>query len=195
MERAARVAGVRFSARDFDAGTVGLGLLGKLFTAADAARASWTLQQASRRIGAFFEGFDALLTPTLSRPPPLVGALDPSPVEQALIRLLGRLDAAWVLGLLGIAGPIAARIFEFIPWTPVFNATGQPAMSVPLHWTPSGLPMGMHLVGRFGDEAALFRLAGQLEEARPWSGRTPPGAQGVFGPGAQAAGPASGIPA
>lgn len=175
MERAARLAGVRLSSADFDVSTVGLGLLGKLFTAAEAARASWTLQHASRQIGAFFEGIDVLLTPTLARPPVLVGALEPSRAEQALLRLLGRLDAAWVLGLLGIARPLSARIFEFMPWTPVFNATGQPAMSVPLHWTASGLPVGMHFVGRFGDEATLFRLAGQLEQARPWANRVPPG--------------------
>jgi amidase len=77
---------------------------------------------------------------------------------------------------------LAAQAFGFIPYTPVFNVTGQPAMSVPLHWNAAGLPTGMHIVGRFGDECTLFRLAGQLERARPWSGRLPP-ANG--GPGLQ----------
>ncbi len=71
--------------------------------------------------------------------------------------------------------PLAAKTFDFIPYTPLFNVTGQPAMSIPLHWNTDGLPIGMHFVGRFGDEAALFRLAGQLERARPWFDRAPPG--------------------
>ncbi|MCB0024633.1 MAG: hypothetical protein KDD91_16475, partial [Caldilinea sp.] len=58
-------------------------------------------------------------------------------------------------------------------FTMLYNATGQPAMSVPLHWTDAGLPVGMHFAGRFGDEATLFRLAGQLEQERPWAGRAP----------------------
>jgi amidase len=69
--------------------------------------------------------------------------------------------------------PLADKTFEFMPYTPVFNVTGQPAMSVPLHWTADGLPVGMHFVGRFGDEATLYRLAGQLERAQPWFERTP----------------------
>jgi amidase len=62
-----------------------------------------------------------------------------------------------------------------MPWTAVFNVTGQPAMSVPLEASDDGLPMGMHFVAKFGDEAALFRLAAQLETARPWAEKTPAG--------------------
>lgn len=62
----------------------------------------------------------------------------------------------------------------FVPFTPIQNATGQPAMSVPLYWNEAGLPIGLHFVGRFGEEATLFRLASQLEEARPWAGKIPP---------------------
>jgi amidase len=66
------------------------------------------------------------------------------------------------------------RIIHFISFTPLFNATGQPAMSVPLHWNDDDLPIGMQFVGRFGDEATLFRLAAQLEEAKPWFHKRPP---------------------
>jgi amidase len=70
---------------------------------------------------------------------------------------------------------VANKTFSFMPYTPVFNVTGQPAMSVPLCWNEAGLPIGMHFVGRFGDEATLFRLAGQLERAQPWIDRVPAG--------------------
>ena len=92
-----------------------------------------------------------------------------------LIRLIGQLNAGWLLNALGVIKPLAAQTFDFIPYTPVFNVTGQPAMSVPLVWNEAGLPIGMHFVGRFGDEATLFRLAGQLERAQPWFDRAPAG--------------------
>ena len=67
----------------------------------------------------------------------------------------------------------SSRSAQFVPFTPLFNATGQPAMSVPLYWNADGLPIGVQFAGRFGDEATLFRLAAQLEQARPWAGRWP----------------------
>jgi len=87
---------------------------------------------------------------------------------------MSRFNAGWLMKALGVIKPLADKTFEFMPYTPVFNVTGQPAMSVPLHWTPGGLPVGMHFVGRYGDEATLYRLAGQLERAQPWFERTPP---------------------
>jgi amidase len=87
---------------------------------------------------------------------------------------MGTLRAGRALRAAGILERTADQVFEFIPWTPVINATGQPAMSVPLCRNAAGLPIGMHFVGRFGDEATLYRLAGQLERARPWMDRLPP---------------------
>ena len=94
----------------------------------------------------------------------VLGNDDPLPVhgereERRLVRLLDQL---------------AGKVFDAVPFTAIFNATGQPAMSVPLCWNRAGLPIGMHFVGRFGDEATLYRLAGQLERARPWMDRLAP---------------------
>jgi amidase len=133
------------------------------------------LQKVSREIGRFFEEYDVLLTPVLNQPPVKIGELAPSPSERTMIKTIGRLGTNWVLDAMGIIKPLATQTFEFIPWTPVFNVTGQPAMSVPLHWNEAGLPIGMHFVGRWGDEATLFRLAGQLEKARPWADKVPAG--------------------
>ena len=90
-----------------------------------------------------------------------------------LLRLLGAFNSGGLVKLAGLLEQAAADAFEFTPWTPVFNATGQPAMSVPLAWSRDGLPIGVHFVARFGDEATLFQVAGQLERARPWAHRRP----------------------
>jgi amidase len=67
-----------------------------------------------------------------------------------------------------------APLFGYVPYTPLFNATGQPAISLPLHWSADGLPVGVHFAARFGGEDLLYRLAAQIEEARPWIDRRPP---------------------
>ena len=72
------------------------------------------------------------------------------------------------------AGALMRKLMSCIGYTQLFNASGHPAMSVPLHWAPEGLPIGVQFAARFGDEATLFRLATQLEAARPWFSRTPP---------------------
>ena len=111
------------------------------------------LHGVSREIAIFFEAYDVLLTPTLAEPPVRLGVLDMMSED---------LDA------------YTERLWRFTPFTYPFNVTGQPAMSVPLFWKEGGLPIGVHFVGRYGDEATLFRLAGQLEAARPWAERRPP---------------------
>ena len=173
VESAARAAGRKTSLADFEIGTQALAMLGRAFSAGEYAGALNYLLAASRRIAGFFEDYDVLLTPTLAKPPVPTGSLQPTKSEALQVEITGRLRASWLLKALGVIKPLAEKTFAFMPYTPVFNVTGQPAMSVPLHWNAAGLPIGMHFVGRFGDEATLFRLAAQLERAQPWFARTP----------------------
>lgn len=100
---------------------------------------------------ALLTSYDVILTPTLAQPPALVGGL--------------RDDADPAAEFAGLA--------SYTPFTPLYNATGQPAVSLPLHWTEGGLPIGVMLGGRYGDEATLVSLSAQLERARPWAPRHP----------------------
>jgi amidase len=160
---------------DVEVATWALGLIGRHFRASDYATAVRALQFASRTIGQFFTTYDLLLTPTLAAPPIKVGALQPKPSERTALSVLGALGLGGVLGSDALLGQMVKQAFGFIPYTPLFNVTGQPAMSVPLYWNSDGLPIGSQLVARFGDEATLFRVAGQLERARPWAHRQPSG--------------------
>jgi amidase len=131
----------------------------------------------ARALGRFHQRYDMLLTPTIAHPPIRHGQGDPPPAQQTLLDVLDRtglLGLAGRLGALdGLVDQIARDALQYVPFTQLANLTGTPAMSVPLRWTADGLPLGVHFVGRFGDEAQLLQLAHQLEQARPWSDRRP----------------------
>lgn len=112
-------------------------------------------QRIAREVASFFEEYDCWLTPVLAEPPLPLGSFD-SPEDDPTRGL--------------------RRAGSFAAFTYLCNVTGQPAMSLPLFWTADGLPVGSHFAARFGDEATLFRLAAQLEQARPWAARRPPAA-------------------
>jgi len=122
-------------------------------SATDYLRALDWLHDYSRRLVAMWDGFDVLLTPTLAKPPIEIGALEPGEGEPPIQMLMNA--ANWV------------------PFTPVWNVTGQPAVSLPLHQTPDGLPVGVQLVGPPAGEELLISLSAQLEAAGPWSDRRP----------------------
>jgi len=126
---------------------------GRQVTAADYLLAVEDTQAYARRVAEFFSGVDVWLTPTLSEPPAPLGEIVSTEAEPLRALERGGRTVAY-------SGVIA-------------NITGQPAMSVPLWWNAEGLPIGVHFLGRFGDEATLLRLAAQLEQARPWAHRTP----------------------
>jgi amidase len=138
---------------DFEPCTWAMREIGASRSPADYLLAVAHLQRFSRQVAGWYSGFDVWLMPVLAEPPLPLGTFD-APPDQPLLPLMRA--AAWV------------------PFTPIANITGQPAMSVPLHWNAGGLPVGSMFVGRYGDEATLFRLAAQLEQARPWAGRRPP---------------------
>ncbi len=171
---AQRITGRKARYNEFEPVTWALHSLGVAMTSADLIMANRVLAQQTRVIGRFFEKYDVLVTPTLARPPVKLGSLAPSMLERSLSRVVRSLRAGCILKAAGAVREMAARTFDFTPNTPVFNVTGQPAMSVPLAWH-EGLPIGIHFVGPFGGEALLFRLAGQLERARPWFDRRAPG--------------------
>jgi len=175
IEAVSRLAGRRPRAGDFEPSTYSMGLLGRSLSAAQYADASRTLQMAARTMAPFFGQHDVLMTPTLGAPPALIGALQPSLAEARFMRVVNAMNAGWLLNALRVINPLVEKTFDYIPFTPLFNVTGQPAMSVPLHWNAAGLPIGMQFVAPLGGEATLFRLAGQLEQARPWFDRVPPG--------------------
>jgi amidase len=125
------------------------------YTVSEFLRAEQTIHKQSREIAAFYGDYDIWLTPTLGEPPVPLGTFDFSPGDDEM----NTID----------------RALEFVPFTPICNATGQPAMSVPLSWNNEGLPIGTHFVAEYGDESLLFRLASQLEQARPWAHRRPRG--------------------
>jgi amidase len=155
--------------------TWALALVGRALPGHRSSLALSELELSAGKLVRFLDDWDVLVTPTVALPPLRIGEFLESPWERLLLSVLGRLRAGGLLRALGLLEKAAADAFDFIPWLPLFNVTGQPAMSVPLHWTEGGLPMGTHVVGRFGDEETLFSLAGQLERARPWSRRRPGG--------------------
>ncbi len=177
LRDAERAVGRKATMADFEPTTWALGLMGEALSAGAFAQAVRSMQRAARVVGGLFELYDILLTPTLASPPVLTGSLQPKPSDLFVLELLGGLHAAWALKAMGVLETSAATVFDFVPYTAVFNVTGQPAMSVPLYHNPAGLPIGMHFVGRYADEATLFRLAGQLESALPWRDRMPELAQ------------------
>lgn len=153
VEKGARETGREPSPEVLEPLTWALYEMGKTTTAVDYMMGINLMQKFSREVAREFIDFDLWLTPTLGEPPLPLGSFD----AQEDNPLFGLFRAAM-----------------FCPFTPLFNITGQPAMSVPLYWNSEGLPVGSHFIGRYGDEATLFRLAAQLEEARPWANRRPP---------------------
>ena len=124
---------------------------GKKSNSGEYAQAIQIIHGIGRKVAPFFEKFDVLLSPVLLKPPIPLGTLN----------------------MMGEGKPYVEALFGFFGFTGLFNATGQPSMSVPLFWTEQNLPVGLQFTARFGAEDLLFRLATQLEQARPWADKHP----------------------
>lgn len=111
------------------------------------------MQRIARELAPFFAKYDIWLTPTTPQPPQPLGWFDFDPANRH---------------------QATERMGDIPRFTAIANMTGQPAISLPLHWTPDGLPVGVQLIGRYADEATVLRLAAQLEQACPWRARVPP---------------------
>jgi len=138
---------------DFEVLTMAMSHNSHKVSAADYVAAELDAFRIARSLAEFFETCDVFLCPTLCLPPVKIGEID------TMANDLSRIT------------PLLRR---YMPATSLFNMSGQPAMSVPLAWNKAGLPLGMMFSARLGDEATLFRLAGQLEQARPWRDKLPP---------------------
>ena len=152
LEFAAAVLGRQPTSEDVETVTWAYAENARQFFASDYAEARNTLHRTGRTVGRFFTGYDILMTPAMCTPPHKLGEVS---MMKSDIQAFQKI----------VDGDIGFTI--------LFNASGNPAMSVPLHWSAEGLPVGVQFVAPFGDEATLFRLAGQLETARPWADRRP----------------------
>ena len=128
----------------------------------------------TRRLAAFHAEYDLLLTPSLAAPPVRVGELETPLAKRAAGRAVLALRMGKLLRTTGLVDDVARENLKHVPYTQLANLTGRPAMSVPLHWTAGGLPLGVQFVGPLAGEGTLFSLAAQLERARPWADRRPP---------------------
>ena len=132
------------------------------------------LFDAQREMARFFERYDVLVTSTLGTPPIEHGALLAKGLEAVLQAAVVKLGRPEVMRLPGLIDDAVARAYTFASNTPIFNVTGQPSASVPLHWNDDGLPIGSMLTARFGEDALLLSLCAELERARPWRDRRSP---------------------
>lgn len=155
LAQLSREFGRELTTADVEPITLELGKRGAESSGAEYVAAVAGMQLVGRQVARFFQQYDVWLTPVLSAPPPSLGFLHPGPSEADL-------------------GPYGRRVREWVPFTQLANATGQPAASIPLHWTADGLPVGVQFMARFGDECTLLRLAAQLEAAQPWKDKRPP---------------------
>jgi amidase len=154
LELTGRLVGRELTADDVEPATWLMAEMANGLAAVDLARALAASATFTREMGAWWgDGFDLLLTPTLGGPPPRLGELATDPADPF---------------------PSMAKVGELVPYTTHFNVTGQPAVSLPLHWNDDGLPIGVQLVAAYGREDVLIRVAAQLEAAAPWAARRPP---------------------
>lgn len=171
MAEAQRLHGAR--EQDFELDTRALGLLGRALSAGEYTRSLFKWNDFARALSTFFQTYDLYLTPTQASLPARIGEQKTPVWQEAALKPLLAMGLGKILLQSGQVEKMARESLRRVPFTQLSNLTGTPSMSVPLYWTPEGLPLGAQFVAPFGDEALLFRLASQLEQAQPWFGRVP----------------------
>ncbi|WLI72970.1 amidase [Halomonas alkalicola] len=153
--------------------TRAIGRLGRCLPARDYEAAKRYWNRVARDMAAFHRRFDVLLMPVAATPAPHRGALYPTPARERLMALLAIPGASRLAMKAGMLKRLAADSLRMTPYTQLANLTGQPAMSLPLHVTPEGLPVGVQVIGPMGDEKCLLALAAQLEAEVAWARHLP----------------------
>ncbi|MDP4170911.1 MAG: amidase family protein, partial [Bacillota bacterium] len=162
------VLGRKAKRSDVEATTWMLGLLGKVTSAEEFVLGVREWDIASFEMEHFHETYDFYLTPTTAYPASKIGELEPSSFEKTMMSLMGRKGLINLLKSAGIVDQLAESNLKRTPFTQLANLTGQPAMSLPLHQTADGLPVGLQFAAAKGREDKLFQLAGQLEQTDHW---------------------------
>lgn len=158
----------------FEDDTLIMAALGRATGSVDLVRAIEGRHAHVRRLAEFHASYDLLLTPTTATAPPRIGAFTPPLPIRLAQKALITAKAGGLLRFTPLVDQLITQNLGWVPYTQLANLTGRPAMSVPLHWTAAGLPIGVQLVGALGTDGLLLRLAAQLEAARPWADRRPP---------------------
>lgn len=156
---------------DFEIETRLLGALGRSMRAVDYVRTRRGWNDFARALGSFFGDYDLYLSPTTGQPPARIGELETPAHLKFAARMLIGLRAGSLALKSGMVEELAQENLARTPFTQLANLTGTPAMSVPLHWSEDGMPVGVQLGAPHGDEATLLQLAAQLEAAHPWAHR------------------------
>ena len=172
LESTGQILGRKPERGDVEAATWSLAAAGRLLGGAAEEHAGQVIAAATKTFISFFDRYDILISPVLATPPLRIGQTRMTGTEEIALRLVDALKSPWLMKAL--LRSVAAKSFAFAAFTAPFNMTGQPAMSVPLYWTPDGLPIGIQFAGKLGADGLLLRLARQLEIARSWHARRPP---------------------
>ena len=173
LRRAPELVGRSARRADLELRTWLLARIGEAHSAGEVTAAWQSLQLFARRWLAWSSTFDVLLTPTVGLPPLPIGAYDLRNVERRVMSALASVPGGVLRRQQARIVEAFQPVFDAAPYTMIANVTGQPSVSLPLHWTSDELPMGLMFTTALGDEATLFRLAAQLERAQPWADRAP----------------------